>query len=460
MEKEYRQFQGELRLMETDDPFLFPVELWLLNDAANRNNWRFTDMEGNKNQFAGTPILVAYVNGGRTVGDGHNQREYIDPKTGEPRSSFTAADAERIVGAISEDYADIRTEDRDGTIWIVAKGTLWAWYANELVSKIREDARQGRGMSVSIEALVSKAHMEDGIEIEEEYKILGTTILGDHVMPAVDGAHIAMLFAIGSEFETLKLRAASYRNKPHNNTMNKGVKRSMNLSKQQLHELQKQFGDSYAVKSAEQKNDSVTVLLMRKSDHVFCTYEMGAKDSVIDPERISARSASIVVALSEDETMCLDATECVSEETCEAEDRACALSADVERLNGELTEARNQISAMNERENKRRLSAAKETAEATLADFNANREDKIDAKLLSALMGEIEQGLYTASVNAEGEWTGDKAVKEKVLSICAAEVMEQDKRHARGKEEPITWGSMKRASAAPGTIGELFAAKH
>ena len=130
---EYRAIEGEIRLLDSKSPFLFPIEVWALNDAPNRNGWQFTDMEGNKNQFAGTPLLIAYLYGGQVIGDGHNMRETIDPETGEPRMSFTAADAERIVGAISDDPADIRTEERDGNTWIVAKGSLWAWYAAEAV---------------------------------------------------------------------------------------------------------------------------------------------------------------------------------------------------------------------------------------------------------------------------------------------------------------------------------------
>ena len=37
--------------------------------------------------------------------------------------------------------------------------------------------------------------------------------------------------------------------------------------------------------------------------------------------------------------------------------------------------------------------------------------------------------------------------------------MEMDKQNA-AHTEPMTWGSVKKASAAPGTIGELFASKH
>ena len=37
----YRSFCGEFRFLSTDDAFNFHVEIWLLNDLVNRNNWKY-----------------------------------------------------------------------------------------------------------------------------------------------------------------------------------------------------------------------------------------------------------------------------------------------------------------------------------------------------------------------------------------------------------------------------------
>ena len=208
-----RAIDGELKLLQQESEFIFPVELWLLNDQLTKNGWRFTNLAEHREKWAGIPILTAYVNGGRTVGDGHNQTTRTDDD-GNYYQSFTDATAERIVGAMSDDPDDIRIEERDGAQWVVGKGFLWAWYAHELVVQIADDARQGRSMSVSIEALVTEGYMEDGAEVETAYDPLGVTVLGHGVAPAVDDAHIAMLVEIGSELKELKLRAASYQQKP------------------------------------------------------------------------------------------------------------------------------------------------------------------------------------------------------------------------------------------------------
>ena len=120
------------------------------------------------------------------------------------------------------------------------------------------------------------------------------------------------------------------------------------------------------------------------------------------------------------------------------------------------------IAKMEAAENARRLSAAEAKATETLSAFNANREDKVDVKVLEALMHDIKDGKYTACADENGVWTGDKLIEREVKALCADAVMEFDKAAAAKRVEPkqMTWGSVKQASANPGTIGELFASKN
>lgn len=456
MSEEYRQFDGELKLLERQSEFLFPVELWLLNDKVNRNNWRFENIEANKDQFAGTPLLVAYVNGGRTVGDAHNYRETPDPETGEMSPSFTDATAERIVGALSDDPSDIRVEVRDEDTWVVGKGFLWAWYAKELVAKIADDARQGRTMSVSIEALVSQSRMDGDVEVEEKYKILGTTLLGDHVMPAVAGAHIAAL-AAQEGFEELKIRAASYANKPETretNSTTKGMKRNMRLSKQQLREIQPKF-EGYTVLAAEQTENGIPVCLMRDGGG-FGIYVMSSLDEAVVLDRVMPVNAQVHFCADGCDDVLVDASDLTESVLAEC----ASLSGELNTVRAELETSKNTINAMVNAENARRLSAAKSAATATLDRFNAMREDKVDVKVLEALNKDIEAGKFTACEDESHNWTGEKAVEKEVLSLCAAAVMEIDAKNFKRAGEPMTWGSVKRASAAPGTVGELFASQN
>lgn len=458
---EYRSVAGELKLLEKQGEFIFPVEIWMLNDGVNRNNWQFINLEQHQAQWAGVPILVAYTNGGKQIGDGHNMDVARDPATGETVASFTSATAERIVGAISEKPEDIRLAERDGLTWVVGKGFLWAWYARELVQKIERDAEQGRDMSVSIEALVSQSHMEGNVEVEEKYTPLGVTILGDHVMPAVEDAHIAMLSAMGDEFAELKIRAAAYmesaengESEPKEKYEQKGCTVRMRFSKQQLRELQERFGENYTVLAATQTDNGVVVCLMGKTGKT-AVYVMGALDETIVPSRI--------VEINAQTHFCAEGCEDVLVDACDMVEIMGADVADLtERLNSataELTEAKNTITAMREAENRRRVSAAKEKAVATLAAFNANRESKVDEKSIASVQSDIDSGIYTASVDADGNWIGDKAVEEKVLAICAGAVMDMDKAAAKSRMSQFAWERMNGTETDDGSVEALLARK-
>lgn len=450
---QYRNFKGEMKLLEKKGEFLFSTEIWLLNDAVNRNNWRYTDMAGNKNQFAGTPVLIAYVNDGKVIGDGHNFRLETKPN-GEPAPSFTDATAERIVGAISENPDDIRLEQRDGNTWIVAKASLWRWYAKELVEKIERDARQGHNMSISIETLVTECHMEGNVEVEDKYLILGTTILGDHVMPAVADAHIAAL-AKKEGFNNLKMRAASYEtagepatSKPQNKNDEKGLNRTMkSLGKRQIAELSKKF-EGYTVLAACESDKGVHVCLMSAAGDA-CVYEMASADEAIVADRISKVTVNASFAFGEehievDVGMMTDALSAAS----------IKANADLEKANADLENANGTIKAMQEAETKRRLNSAKATAKTTLEAFNANRENKISEDVLSAINADIDKGLYTNCVNDKGEWNGSEAVENAVYAVCGRKVAEAE---AQSAKHYFSFGSAaKNNSGEAGTIGDLL----
>lgn len=459
---EYRNIEGEIRLLEKESDFIFPIEIWAYNDKLTLNGWRFANLDAHREAWAGVPILVAYVNGGKTVGDGHNQATRRDGN-GEAYQSFTDATAERIVGATSDEAEDIRVETEGENKWLVAKASLWRWYARELTDKIQRDAVQGGVMSVSIEALVTESHMEGDVEVEDSYVPLGITILGDGVAPAVPGAHVAMLSEMESEFKELKLRAASYINqdnadKPQNATIDnpkdKGVIHHMRLSKQQLRKLQEKFTD-HKLLAAEQNEDGSVFVCMMTATGSTATYVMASADESIVPERIEAVNAQVHFCADGMEDVCVDASdmaECAAEEARECRSRA-------ESAEKELKECRETIDKMVAAENARRLTAAKAKATATLEAFNANREDKVDTKCLEALSKDIEEGKFTALCDENGAWTGESAIEKEVKALCADAVMEMDKKNAT-RTEPMTWGSVKQASANPGTIGELFASKH
>ena len=448
MEKN-RTITGELRVMETANPKLYAVEIMALNSLVNRNGWQYINLQQHLNEFLDIPILTAYVAGGMVVGDGHNYNMRRDPATGEEYASFTASDAERIVGWIPKDQSNVRLETIDGTEWVVVKGNLWSWYAKELVDQI---ARQG-SMEVSIETLVTDERQgEDGVEIEEKYLVLGITILGNGVMPAVAGANIRTL----SELSELRsnmaeniLKAASYEkketpeNEPKKNEETKGVKKRMTyFSRKQLEALGQKFPD-YKILAAVQDEDGIRVCLMAK-DASTSTYTMSSIDETIVPEKFQSVSARVNFAFSE---------ECNAEvDVCEMTD---ALAAEVavacdnaKELQTQLNAANERIKAMESAEKARRVLAAKAMAKSVLNEMNAKRpaKAKFDEAILDAINADIDAGKYTEKVNADGLWIGDAEVEMRVKAACADAQKALDEKAAEAAETTFIFERYNRAN--------------
>ena len=470
MEKN-RAFTGQLKVMETANPKLYAVEIMALNSLVNRNNWQYVNLEKHLNEFLDIPILTAYVGGGMIVGDGHNYNMKTDPNTGEQYASFTASDAERIVGWIPKDPENVRLEVVDGTEWVIVKGNLWAWYAKELVDQI---ARQGSSW-VSIETLVLEEHEgEDGVDIEEKYLVLGITILGNGVEPAVAGANIKTL----SELSELRsnqaeniLKAASYAKQEENpeeddpeddpdedepdvddpgddtdeepsesepqNNEQKGVKKRMTyFSRKELAELGKKFPD-FKVLAAAQNESGIQVCLMAK-DASTSSYTMESLDDTIVPEKFRR---SRVLASFEMGEGC-DNVEVDVNEMTDALAAECAEACEnAKELQTKLDAANERIKAMENAERIRRVQAAKDKAKAVLNGLNANRaaKEQFDESILNSVIADIDAGKYTERVNADGLWIGDAEVERDVSFLCMNAQAEMDKKAKEAAETTFAY---------------------
>ena len=460
----YRSFDGEIRELKAQNKFLTNVRLSLLNNRTNRNNWRFTDMKGNKNQFVGKPILIAYEMGGAKIGAGHNSTTKRDPKTGKEYQSYTGATDQRIIGSMSDNPDDIWVEtDENGAEWIVGNGTIWNWYAAEAAAKIKEDTANGKPMSISIEALVTEYHMDGDVEVEDSYLVLGSSILGDGVRPAVAGAHIAALSEIDSEFEQLKLRAASYKepegnkeepleegNKPQKNNSEKEISTLKAFSKKQLAALSAKF-EGYNVVAAGENESGIHVCLM-SADGGTAEYTMENLDATIAPEKIMRNNAQVSFEFGEDVVTvdCCDITDRLSGSIIEAEAKIATLSADLDSANAQIKE-------MNAIEAKRRIKAAKAMAENALNAFNANRDEKVEKEVLNSINEAIDRGDYSECVDAEGCWVGEESVADAVYAKCAKAQMEMDKLAAQRKNSIKAWSAYGSENTEPDGLAALIA---
>lgn len=452
---ENENYSGEIRILQRLNDYEFAFEADILRDGpVQGGRWVFENLDEYYKTFAGRPVLVAYI--GNRVGDGHNFTTRRDPKTGEEYRSFLDPTAERIVGTISEELSDLTLVEGDnGYTWLRVKGRIFTEYARELVDTIM---RTGR-MSVSIEANVYDIREENGVEYYDRWVALGLTILHPDVAPAVPGANIRALADMEEEFESMKLRVASLvresesrEEKPQNKSTTKELKKRMNYSKQQLIQLQERFGAEYKVLSAFKKDGSIHVMLMRKSDYTFCSYEMGENDASVYLEKIETRSASIVLdAQDGEEALCAEASDVVCGEVTDISAERDACAAENKTLSDALESVKNQLAAMQEFETRRRTAAAKDHAKSILNGYNANRAEKVSETVIASVVENAGNGAYNTIMDADGNWIGLSAVEKDVKALCADEQMKLDAKHAKDGKTQFVWERF--ASESPADDG-------
>lgn len=448
---EDRTMTGQLRVLQALNAYEFGVELDIMRSGLNNNKWDYRNVDRYYKTFLGQPILVAYTMGGARVGDGHNMELRRDAKTGETYYSFTSGTAERIVGTISDDPADISLSERGGETWITAKGRIFRFYARELVDKIIAAGT----MSVSAETEIHEDHIdEQGVDVFERWTGLGVTILGDGVAPAVPGARIAALQAMQEEFSELKLRAASLRegedpdakepegeeNGPTDedpsgdggvkNNSDKGVNRRMiYFNKTQLAALADKF-TGWTVVCAAKDDDGIHVAL--RNDKAECArYTMNSETDTFAPERVQ----KVAVMADFGGGLTVDAGDMLADYA----ERLAANAALLESVTHDRDAKSETIRAMQERENEHRKAEAKRVGADTLAAFNANRDAKVESSVLDAVNADIDKGLYVNSEDENGKWTGDAEVARTVKALCADAVAAQDRKIAENNRRSYIW---------------------
>lgn len=435
---------GTLKVLQRLSEYEFGVELWVMREDRNQNNWNYQNLRQHYLSFLGQPILVAYV--GNQVGDGHNMAKRWDPKTGKEYYSFTDATAERIVGTLSEDEKDFTLVERDGHMWLRAKGRLFAFYAPELVAKIVEEGT----MDVSAETEVTESHEEGDVDVFTEWKGLGVTILGDRVNPAIPGANIARLATMQEEFKTLKLRAAALHTAAEKGSATpnkKGLRKNMN--KRMMEQMQAKFPNHKVLSMSE---DGLNVALLDASGNLF-GYTFNADDNgEVTERRIAPLSAAHVVLTVGEVELNADVADVVDYTVAATK----TTDGSVKQLSDELASAKEQIRAMQEAENLRRVEACKAAAKATLASFNANRADKVANEAIKAIETDIEGGVYTNCADKDGKWTGEEQARRAVLAVCGEAVMEADRKQAESHKNAYAWNNAKNNGGAESGIAGML----
>ena len=464
-EQTVRRTEGKLKFLSSTNEKLQPVELWCLNGLTNRNNWQYQNIEQHLDEFRDIPILTAYLMDGAVVADGHNFKMKYDPKTGKEYASFTAADAERIVGWIDSDASISIKKDEEGIDWVVCRGFLWSFYCYELVQKLRGQGLNG--MSVSIETLVTSEDIVDGVAYEKEYTVLGVTILNETVAPAVESATIrtlSHLSDIRGGMKEMVLKAASYmedKNTPKvqgKNSENERMRTLTYFSKKQCADLSKRFDGYTVLAAAQDENNVIHVALLSKNGDT-AVYNMNSVDETIAVERI--RSCNGTVAFDCGDNNCVNADlDCVLEEMNEvineANENCKNAQAAEQKANESLTAAMATITEMRNAENARRIQSAKECAARTLSAYNASSDFEIPASALSEINADIDKGMYTERMNADGKWIGEDEVIMRVKSLCADEQKKVNDAKASKNNQTFVWEKLNDTEQDDGSVGALL----
>lgn len=437
---------GTLRILSEVVGWKQKVELWLLNSKVNRNNWKYINLEQHKDLFAETPILVAYV--GDKIGDGHNFEE-VKNADGSVTASFMDSTAERIVGYFKS-ASDIRIEEKDGQKWIVGVGYIWKWYAQELVKKLK---RQGlEGMSVSIETLIDEMYTEGTTEVFTKYQVLGTTVLGDDVSPAVESANIRALSAIGrKEVREMTLRVASENERsPKNNPQTKTRKGENKTMK--LKELQPKF-NGFTVVAVD--GERVALLSDKGVPHLSTAkkdgddYIIGTKDEVKANATFQDGENGIVIPV---------------EAITEAYIARCSeLEAKLAKATAANSAKDEIITKMQNTEKARRKNAVKEAIKNRLNQINANSEDEIEEDACNTLLTDEKVEEYSCMEDKDGNFCGDVAACKDVDSICMNRRIEKNKIKANASKSKFAWeadgaGASNKDDGIEATVSRLNAA--
>lgn len=423
-------FQGQLRLLAEKNGWLQRVEVRLLNEDINRNNWKYQNLDAHRHLFAKTPLLCAYV--GDKVGDGHNFSMRKDEKEGKEVPDFTAPDAERIVGYFANDE-DIRIEYIDGKKWIVGVGTIFSWYNRQLVEKLKERGE----LSVSIETLIDEMHYEGKTEVFTKYQILGTTILNEKVNPAVVGANIKTLQFKG-DIQEFTMRVASFdeqqlglpKQEPQTQikkNSKKGESRTM-AKVRKVDDLRSMF-PNHTVLGV---NGQSVALLNEKGR--CCSYTfLDEKENTVVPERIEEIAVNSVFGEGEN-AINISAEELVGSVQAQLNSTKTAL----DKATAENAELTAKINEMTDAERKRRRKVVEKAIKERLDENRKDCDADIDEHLCDDMLSDEWIGKY-AEMEKDGEFCGDSAAVTEVDARCMRKLKEVSKERAKARQNQFAF---------------------
>ena len=411
---------GTIRICAKDRKKNYKVRLEMLNGNKNRNNWVYENIEKHLEEFADIPILYSVI--GNKVANSHDFEVKTDPKTGKKYASFIGATSEHMAGWIVRTIngkENVRIENIDGVEWVVAEGIFPTFYNKEFLDEMEANGNQ---MSVSIETIVTKSRVVDDVEYEEEWEVVGVTVLGRGVTEAVAGANIRAASLSVDGIEELRLRAASYYEHSSDNTEkdDKGATKTNNHKKEQNKMIFNK--DDLAVKfngySVLGTNGSTVALLSENGR--FYAYTFAEGEETVVPERIRENAVSAKIGDGE-ETVSISGEQIVSVLV----GKLNAAKAANEVLAAEREDLKRDLDAMKEAEIKRRKNAVKIAGEKRLEEINASMNG-IALDECKDLFSEEKIAEY-AEAEKCGEFCGEELICKDIDARCMSKMLSAKK---------------------------------
>lgn len=294
---------------------------------------------------------------------------------------------------------------------------------------------------MSIETLIRDMHMEGDTEVYDDWIVLGVTVLGTSVPPAVAGANVRTLSEANEEMEKIKLRVASYRSqdtKPQKTTKTKGVTR--NMSKSLLANMQEKFPE-YRVIAA----NGLNVCLLSNKAGTAATYQFTGKEDMargVVPERITPVEVMCSYPFEEGAEIRVDMSDIMdglSEQLVAANNRA-------DSLQTALNEAQNKIQELKDKEHRRRVMAVKDALKRKLNEITEADGECADNECYEDLCNRAEE--YAQCENGDGDFCGDAEACKDLGAACMNKLLEKRKAENAAREKVFTWETVRKNSAA------------
>lgn len=429
MDEQKRIFtDGTIKVCATDRKKNYKVRLQMLNGLKNRNGWVYENIEKHLDEFADIPVLYSVI--GNKVANGHDFEVKVDPKTGKKYASFIGATSEHMAGWIVETIGNgkknVRIENIDGVEWVVAEAIFPTFYNKEFLDEMQAN---GNEMKISIETLVSKSRVEDGVEYEEEYEVVGVTVLGRGVAEAVAGANIRAASVAEDGFEKLRLRAASYYESTDTDNADDNDDSAQKVNeKEQKKTMSKVFNkedlnakfNGYTVLDV----NGATVALLSDNGR-FYSYTFGDGEETVIPEKIHENSVVAVIGEGEESVSVSGeqiATPLVAKINAFSKANE-ALTADVARLNAE-------VATLKENEKKRRIECVRKAINTRFNEIK-NTYKEVEFKDCEKELCKDEKLAEYAECEKDGEFCGEEVACKDVDALCMDSILNAKKDNSR-----------------------------